>query len=164
MDLRRLRPAEYVMTAASLALVVSLFLPWYSVPTVNGHPVTDGWTAYAPVHFGSSSFAGWHAFAAVDVILVACAAVALLVVFLQATQRTPALPIVSSVASTWTGLVAVVIVALNVIDRPDRFADTRYGAWIGLVAAVAMLAGSWWGMRDERTGLRDRRSHLESSG
>jgi hypothetical protein len=51
-----------------------------------------------------------------------------------------------------------------VVDRPDRFADTRYGAWIGLAATVALAAGGWWAIRDERTGLRVRRSHLESSG
>ena len=164
MDLRRLRPAEWVMTAGAAALVVALFLPWYDVPTVNGHRVTRGWTAYAPVNFGSADFTGWQSFDAVDVILVACAAVALLAVVLQATQRTPALPMVSSVAAVWTGLVALVIVALNVFDRPGRFADTRYGAWIGLAAAVALLAGAWWATRDERTGLRAERSHLESSG
>ena len=27
----------------------------------------------------------------------------------------------------------------------------RYGAWIGLAAAVVMLAGCWGAMRDERT-------------
>ena len=146
MDLRRLRPAEWVMTAGAAALVVSLFLPWYGLGRVG------------------RTFTGWQSFTAVDVILVVCAGVALLAVFLQATQRTPALPIVSSVAAVWTGLTAVVIVALNVVDRPDRFADTRYGAWIGLAAVVALLAGEWWGMRDERPGLRARRSHLESSG
>jgi hypothetical protein len=146
MDLRRLRPAEWVLTAAAAALVVSLFLPWYGLGRAG------------------TTFTGWRSFAAVDVIVLACAAVALLAVFLQATQRTPALPVVSSVAAVWTGLVAVVIVALNVLDRPDRFADTRYGAWIGLAATAVLLGSAWWSMRDERAGLRVQRSHLESSG
>jgi hypothetical protein len=72
--------------------------------------------------------------------------------------------VIGSVAATWAGIVALVIAALNVVDRPDRFADTRYGAWIGLAATVALAAGGWWAIRDERTGLRVRRSHLESSG
>src|SRR5215218_61349 len=146
MDLRHLRPAEYVMTAAATVLLVSLFLPWFGLGRVG------------------RTFTGWESFAAVDVILVACAAVALLAVFLQSTQETPALPVIGSVAATWTGLTALVVVALNVVDRPDRFADTRYGAWIGLAATVALAAGGWWAIRDERTGLRVRRSHLESSG
>jgi hypothetical protein len=145
MDLRRLRPAEWVLTAGAAALVVSLFLPWYGLGRVG------------------ATFTGWESFAAVDVILAACAAVALVAVFLQATQQTPALPVVGSVAATWAGIAALVIVALNVFDRPDRFADTRYGAWIGLAAAVALAGGGWWATRDERAGLRVERSHLESS-
>src|SRR4051812_35081210 len=146
MDLRRLPPAEGVRTAGAAPLVGSLFLP------------RDGRGRVG------RTFTGWPAFTAVDLILVVCAGVALLAVFLQATQRTPALPIVSSVAAVWTGLTAVVIVALNVLDRPDRFADTRYGAWIGLAAAAVLLGSAWWSMRDERAGLRVQRSHLESSG
>jgi hypothetical protein len=146
MDLRRLRPAEWVLTAGAAALVVALFSPWYGLGRVG------------------RTFTGWESFAAVDVILLACASVALLAVVLQATQETPALPVIGSVAATWAGILALVIVALNVVDRPDRFADTRYGAWIGLAATVALAAGGWWAIRDERTGLRVRRSHLESSG
>jgi peptidoglycan biosynthesis protein MviN/MurJ (putative lipid II flippase) len=146
MDRHRLRPAEWVLTAGAAALVVSLFLPWYDLGRAG------------------TTFTGWEAFAAVDVILVACAAVALVAVFLQATQQTPALPVIGGVAATWLGIAALVIVALNVVDRPDRFADTRYGAWIGLAATVALAAGGWWAIRDERARLRVQRSHLESSG
>jgi hypothetical protein len=154
MDLRRLRPGEYVMTAAAAALVVSLFLPWFGLAACIS---SEGVTACSPVQ---QALTAWEAFSVVDVVLVACAAVALLAVFLQATQQTPALPIVSSVAAVWAGLVAVVLVAIKVIDG----SDVRYGAWIGLAAAVGLAAGSWWAMRDERPGLRVRRSHLESSG
>jgi hypothetical protein len=151
MDLRRLRPGEYVMTAAAIVLVVSLFLPWFGVA-----PLPDE-------RFGGvfhSTLTAWQAFSVVDVVLVACSAVVLLAVVMQATQRTPAIPMVSGVAATWAGLVAVVLVAIKVIDG----SHVRYGAWIGLAAAVGLAAGSWWAMRDERPGLRVRRSHLESSG
>ena len=145
MDLRRLRPAEWVMTAGAAALVVALFLPWYELPS-------------------TTRLDAWEAFTAVDVILFACAAVGLLAVFLQATQDTPALPVVASVAATWAGLPAVVLVLVNALDRSDRFTASCYGLWVGLAGAVAMLAGAWWATRDERTGLRAGRSHLESSG
>jgi len=145
MDLRRLRPGEWLLTAAAVALFVTLFLPWYSYPS--------GVRATA-----------WEAFSVVDVVLAACAAVCLLAVGLQATQRSPALPVLGSVAATWAGIVAVILVVIKLLDVPGRFSDRCYGIWVALVAAIALLGGGWWAMRDERPGLGLGRSHLESSG
>jgi len=157
MDLRRLRPAEWLLTAAAVSLVVALFLPWYGIPQSRDVAAMD-WNA-------------WQSFAVIDIVLFACAVVASVAVFLQATQRSPALPIVSSVAATWAGLVASVLVVVRLIERPDEgfpIPSTfefplRYGAWIALGAALAILLAGWWAMRDERPGLA-RSTHLESSG
>ena len=41
MDLRRLRAGEWLAAAAGVALVVSLFLPWYEIGGVDpAHDVT----------------------------------------------------------------------------------------------------------------------------
>ena len=145
MDLRRLRPAEWLLTAGAVALVVALFLPWYSRP--SGH--RDN---------------AWAALSVVDVILALCAALALLAVGLQATQRSPALPVVSDVAATWGGLLALVLMVIKVADVPSQYTDRCYGIWIALVAVVMLLAGAWWAMRDERPGVGMGPPHLESSG
>jgi hypothetical protein len=145
MDLRRLRPAEWILAVAALLLFVALFLPWYQEPT--------GQRADA-----------WQALSVVDVVLALAAAVALVAVVLQATQRSPALPVIASVAATWAGLVAVVLVVIKLADLPSRFTETCYGIRVALVAAVALLGAGWWAMRDQRPGLGGRRSHLESSG
>src|SRR4051794_17880265 len=144
MDLRRLRPAEWLLTAAGIVLIVSLFLPWYGVQD----------------HFDVSA---WEAFSVTDALLLAGALVALLAVVLQATQRSPALPIVSDAAATWAGLVVTVLVIVKLIDPPQAGAHVKYGAWIALVGAVAVLAGGWLAMRDERMPGADA-AHLESSG
>ena len=143
MDLRRLRPGEWLVTPAAVALLVSLFLPWYAAPA--GHRAT-----------------AWQAFTLVDVILTACAAVGLLAVVLQATQRSPALPAMGSVAATWAALVALVLLLVKVADPPGPYTQTRYGAWVGLAAAAGLVLGAWWAVRDDRPGLRLERSHLES--
>src|SRR4249920_3901795 len=101
MDLRRLRPGDWLVTVAAIVLVVALFLPWYALP--SGQRAT-----------------AWEAFSVVDVILLACAAVPLLAVVLQATQRSPALPVVAGVAAVWTALVAVVLILIKVADRPAQ--------------------------------------------
>jgi uncharacterized membrane protein len=144
MDLRRLRPAEWLLTAAAVALVVALFLPWYAVEGLES--------------------TGWRAFTVVDVILTLCAIVAVVAVVLQGTQRSPALPVVSSVAATWTGILATVLVVVKLLDPPlDGSVSLRAGAWVGLGATVALVLGGWWAMRDERPGLVGS-THLESSG
>jgi protein-S-isoprenylcysteine O-methyltransferase Ste14 len=152
MDLRRLRPAEWLLGAAAIVLLVALFLPWFAVrPSA-----------------GASSYSGWQALSLVDILLFLCAAVALLAVLLQATQRSPALPVISSVCSTWAGLLAVGLVVAKLIDHPelgglpDAIVATRGGIWLALLAAVGMVAGGWWAVADDRPGGLTA-PHLESS-
>jgi hypothetical protein len=45
-DLRRLSPAEQVVVAASLLIVLALFLPWFSVPAVGTSLSWSGITAH----------------------------------------------------------------------------------------------------------------------
>ncbi|HEX3316376.1 MAG TPA: hypothetical protein VHR88_00025 [Solirubrobacteraceae bacterium] len=146
MDLRRLRPAEWILGVAALLLLVALFLPWYQDAT--GRRAT-----------------AWEAFTVVDVLLALAAAMGLAAVLLQGTQRSPALPVVASVAATWVAIVAVVLVVIKLVDPPGRYAETCYGIWVALVAAAALVGGGWWAMRDDdKPGLGVRGSHLESSG
>jgi hypothetical protein len=153
MNLRRLRPAEFVLAAAAIALFVSLFLPWHHAEYTV---ITSRSTPYAPP---DATLNAWDAYPVVAAILTACAAVALLAVILQATQRSPALPIISSVAATWAALIAFVLVLIKVFGP-----DPEYGVWVALAAAVGLFAGGWWAMRDDKPGLGFRRSHLESPG
>ena len=74
------------------------------------------------------------------------------------------MPAVASIAATWAGVLAVVLIPIKVADPPGRYTETCYGIWVGLVAAVGLLGGGWWAIRDDRPGLRFGRSHLESSG
>jgi uncharacterized membrane protein HdeD (DUF308 family) len=126
MDLRRLRGGELIAGAAGLALLVSLFLAWY-----------DGRTA-------------WESFAVLDVILAVVGLAALSIPFVTAAYRVPALPLAQQSLTTLAGLLAVVLVLIRVVNLPDG-ADAREGGlWVGLVAALAIVAGCLIAMRDER--------------
>src|SRR4051812_29110936 len=115
MDVRRLRPAEWVLAAGALALVVALFLPWYAVA-------------------GLSSTGG-GAFRGVEVLRALCALAAGVAVALQPTRRSPALPGVSGVAAPGAGIVAAVGVVVKLLDPPlGGSVDVRVGAWVGLAA------------------------------
>ena len=166
MDLRRLRPAEWLLTFAGVLLLVSLFLPWFEVTTHVQPPTL--------VVFGTGfgqTLTAWQAFAVVDVVLALCALVGLLAVVFQVTQRSPALPIVTDAASTWAGLVATVLIVIKLIDAPTLDSggvsfdvlSPSWGAWVGLAGALALAAGGWAAMHDERPGSVPA-THLESPG
>jgi hypothetical protein len=153
MNLRRLRPAEWLLATAAIALLADLFAPWFQIGRGS-----------LLVVFGNAvgrRFSAWQAFDVVDVALAACALVGLVAVVLQATQRSPALPIVASVAATWAGLIATVLVVIKLIDPPSLDAGSAsfdvlelcWGAWVGLGAALGLAGGGWWAMRDDKPGF-----------
>ena len=73
MDLRRVRAGEWVAAASGVALLVSLFLPWYG-----------------------PSASAWESLAAIDVLLAFVAASGVLLAIVTAVQRVPAVPIALS--------------------------------------------------------------------
>ncbi len=108
MDLRRLRAGEWMAGGAGVALLVSLFLPWYSPGEVTA----------------------WQAFSVIDLLLAALAAAAIALVPITASQRTPSVAIAYEALLTLAAMVGVLIVLLRVIDLPG--ADGRSGGlWLG---------------------------------
>jgi hypothetical protein len=133
MDLRRLRVGEWVLALSGVALLVSLFLPWYER--------------------GESGVSGWESFAVIDVLLAAVAAFALVAVVTAATQPTTALPISFESLTVIFGLVASVLALVRVLDVPDLGAPgygTAAGAYLGLAGSVGLAAGALVAIRDER--------------
>ena len=122
--MRRLRDGELIAGAGGLALLVSLFLGWYS---------------------GASA---WEAFSVVDVLLALLALVPLALVVVQATRESPSLPVAFSVFTVVAGLLATLLVLFRIVDKPGG-GDVELGAWIGLAAAVVTAAGGWRSMRVE---------------
>ena len=151
MDLRRLRAGEWLAAVAGLALIASLFLPWYEGSFGGVGAQYSG---------GDPEFTGWEALTVLDVVFVAggLAGVAILVV--TATQRTPALPVALGAIAVLVGLIVVALVLYRVLDVPGLETggpaeaypdgDRRVGLWTGLLAALGLTAGSFLSMRDER--------------
>ncbi|HKF80333.1 MAG TPA: hypothetical protein VKB17_05860 [Thermoleophilaceae bacterium] len=127
MDLRRLRAGEWIVSLSGIALLVSLFLPWYEPDRT-----------------------AWEALAVSDVILLAVAAAALCVFVATATQRVPAVPIALEAIVALLGIVAAIVVMLRVIWLPDPADGREWGLWLGLVGALGVAAGGWVGVRDDR--------------
>jgi hypothetical protein len=148
----RLRPADLLAGAAGIALLVVEFLHWYGV---RGVPSTvtqgsNGATAYAPL-MTPPDVSAWQAFSVIDVVLALCALVAVALVVVTATARGPAKPVAFAVLTPCAGLLATLLVLFRLLDPPKGFYELRYGAWLGLAAALLVLVGGSLALKDDRT-------------
>lgn len=128
MDLRRLRAGEWVAAASGVALLVSLFLPWY----------------------GPGNASGWESLAAIDILLAFVAAAGVLLAIATATQDVPAVPIALSALVAFAGLAGVLLVLFRVIDLPGATTGREWALWLGLAGAGGIAVGGAVAMRDER--------------
>jgi hypothetical protein len=140
MDLRRLRVGEWIVGACGVLMLVALFAPWY----------------------GNPSSSAWEAFTILDVILALLALAALSVPLVTATHRVPAVPLAIESLTALFGLLALVLVVIRVLNLPDDLHGREWGLWLGLVAALGIVAGGLVAMRDERRTPGGR--HTDLSG
>jgi hypothetical protein len=126
--MRRLRDGEWLAGGGGVALLASLFLDWYG---------------------GGSA---WASLAVVDVVLAALALVPIALAVLQATRRSPALPVAFSVLTVPAGALATLLIVFRILVPPgsDTVSDVHRGAWLALAAAIVILVGGWRSMRVER--------------
>ncbi len=131
MKLSRLRSGELLAAAGAIALAILTFLPWYRSRT--------------------GSLTAWDALGVTDVLIVAAVATAATLAVATVTERTPALPVASAIWTTVASLLAVLGILIGLVHLPDHAVGLRAAGWLGLVAALAILAGGWQSLRDERT-------------
>lgn len=131
MSLRRLRAGELLALAGAICAIVALTLPWYESAGRN----LSAWATFGP---------------AVALLMLATVG-ALALVAVTVTERSTALPVAAAVWCTTLGIVGVIAAVVRVLERPEHASALCVGAWLGLIGAVAILAGGWQSMRDERT-------------
>ena len=133
MSLKRIRLGELLALAGAACVIVSLFEPWYQGAAGR----LDAWDTFGPA----------------VVLLLAAASAALGLLFSTVTERSPALPVAAAVCCVLLGLLAVVAAVVRVLERPDHATSLCAGAWLALAGAVAILAGAWQSLRDERPSM-----------
>ena len=141
MDLRRLRVGEWMTAIAGVALLVSLFAPWYGAEDV---PATSG----------------FESLAVLDIVLALIAAVAVALLIITAAQRLPAVPVAFNTLVVFSGLLAVVLVVIRALVLPDDASAREWGLWLGLAGALGIVAGSLIALRDERPSRPGRPTDL----
>ena len=138
MDLRRLGAGEWLAAASGVALLVSLFLPWY-----GADPALDSAVG------GEATASGWESLAAIDVLLALVAASGVLLAIVTAAQRVPAVPTALSALVTLSGAFGILLVLFRLADLPDGTAGREWGLFLGLAGALGIVAGAVVAMRDE---------------
>jgi hypothetical protein len=143
--LSRVRSGEWLALVGAVALAILLCFNWFflSTPDARVGQHESGWLSL-----------GWP----IMLLLGATILVALAMVFTTATQRAQGWPIVLTVLTFGLGLIATLAVALRLIAQPGLGVDAGNAdveieplAWLGLLSVIALTAGGWISMLDERT-------------
>jgi hypothetical protein len=136
----RLRDGELIAGAGGLALLAAMFLHWYG-PAF----------AFGPLDRPPPEFTAWQAFDVLDVVLALLALVPLALVVLQATRRSPSIPVAFSVFTALAGALAALLILYRIINQPgpNDLVEVEAGAWLGLLAAVVIALGGGRSIRVE---------------
>lgn len=144
MDFSRLRPAEAVGALSSVALVIGLFLPWYSLDVAGvNRPLEDPdvWVCGAP----ETSCNAFGAFTILEFLLLAAASAPLILAWIVIRGHQLSWP--PGELTMVVGFTATVLIAYNGFDKPAERAfgiTVDVGYWLALVAAIAMAAAGFW--------------------
>jgi hypothetical protein len=140
-EFSRLRRGELIAGVSGIVLLASLLLvPWY------------GSSAAASALGGSSSASGWSTLSVLRWLILIDALTAVALALSQAARRAPAIPVSLSVISTALGALTVLAMIYRVLIHlpgPDNLIDQRFGAVVGLLAAIALLCGAFTSLRQE---------------
>lgn len=134
-----LRKGEVLAGAGAVALLVSLWLPWYGL---------------GPLPLSAT---GWEAFSVVDVILLLVGLLGLAVPVTCLLHRAPAIPVGVALVACGVAALVTLLVLYRLLDQPgpNDLVELRGGAWLGLAGVAAIAAGGWVAMADERMGVAE---------
>jgi drug/metabolite transporter (DMT)-like permease len=141
----RVRRGEWLALAGAVALAVLLCFNWWflSTPDARVGQHESGWLSL-----------GWP----IMLLLGAMILLALAMVFTTATTRAQGWPIVLTVLTFSVGLLGTLAIAVRLIAQPglgveagNADVEIEPAAFLGLLSALALTAGAWIGMLDERT-------------
>ena len=128
------------MGAGGLLLLASLLLmPWYTQLLVSPPP--------GPRYFSTHSVDGWHGLTHARWLMLVTVLAALTVVFLQARERAPALPVGFTIIAVPLAAAAFVWLIIRVLISPPGGRDI--GGWVGLLGIAAIAWGGYRSLRLE---------------
>jgi hypothetical protein len=133
MSLGKARGGDVLAFAGALCVVVSLLLRWYESPSGT----LDAWDTFGP-----------------GVVLLIAAAASALVMFVSAlVERSTARAVTAVVWTIPLGLAGLIAAFVRVLERPDHATGLCAGPWVAFAGALAIVAGAWRSVGDERGAL-----------
>ncbi len=127
----KVRVGELLALAGAACVIVALLVPYYEGPTTGTLTV-------------------WDTFGPAAALLLAAAAAGLCLFATTLTERSTALPVAATVWTIPLGLAGVISAIVRLLERPDHATALCSGAWLALAGTLAILAGAWLAIRDER--------------
>jgi hypothetical protein len=124
LDPNRWTGGDRITGASTVVLFVSLFLPWYGVSFLGVSAQADGLTGHGYLYI---------------VLLLCLAILADLVVQAGTAERTARLPLTHEQRLLAAASLSAVLVLIAFLVKPDG-TGWRFGAFIGLIAALAAVA------------------------
>lgn len=137
MKVQRIRGADAMTGAWGLALLVSLFLDWYTRP--------------------QGGVSAWGAFGVLDFLLAVVAIAAIAVPVVTAARSTPAWPVAVLDVTIALALLVGFFLVYRLLDQPGPDGDVAVdaGAWIGSFALLGIFMTGAVALRDERAPAID---------
>ncbi len=127
----KVRAGELLALVGAACVIVSLLVPYYEGPSTGTLKV-------------------WDTFGPAAALLLAAAAAGLCLFAATLTERSTALPVVATVWAILLGLAGVISAIVRLLERPDHATALCAGAWLALAGTLAILAGAWRAISDER--------------
>ena len=159
LDVSRLRRGDVIAGGGALVLLLDLFvLDWYGVKS----PFTQ--TA-SLLPGATTTWNGWQGLQHLRWLVLVTVLLGFALVLFQAIERAPAIPIGVGVVLTVVGLLNLIALLYRVlVNQPgaDDFVTQQAGAFVGLVAAAAIVAGAYLSLRDEGLPEGDARTAIET--
>jgi hypothetical protein len=164
-DFGRLKTGEWIIAASAVVLGVSLFLPWFELPEMYFNR-SQG---VNPDEL-NLDFSGWEILSIIDILLMALAVFAVLVVLRAANTRSASDGLFGEGLLTPVALGMSIVVLVRVLNMPGDLeplapvVDRGIGAWLALFSTIGLVVGALTGMRNEWVGSRARyRDHSRAA-
>jgi hypothetical protein len=134
MSLGKARGGDVLAFAGALCVIVALLLPWYEGSSSG---TLDAWDTFGP-----------------SVALLIVAAASAVAMFASAlVERSTARAVATGVWTVPLGIAGLIAAIVRLLERPDHAGGLCAGPWLALVGALAILAGAWRSVGDERGTL-----------
>lgn len=134
MRLGKVRGGELLALLGALCVIASTTLYWYEGSQAG---LLDAWDTFGPA----------------VVLLLLAAAGALVMLASALVERSTAAPVTASVWAVPLSIAGVIAAVVRLLERPEHATGLCAGPWLAFAGSLAILAGAWRSIGDERGSL-----------